>query len=37
MAVVVPEPVREGIAGQFETVRVPLERGEPWLLKKLGG
>lgn len=35
--VVVPEALREGIEKRFETVSVPLERGDPWLMKELGG
>lgn len=36
MEVVVPEPLRQGIKERFEAVSVPLERGDPWLMKSLG-
>ncbi len=35
MNVVVPEPLSDGVAERFEAERVPLERGEPWLMKDL--
>ena len=37
MEVVVPEPLRQGIEEPFEAISVPLERGDPWLMKGLGG
>ena len=37
MEVVVPEALRQGVEERFETVTVPLERGDPWLMKGLGG
>ena len=36
MEVVVPEALREGVEARFEAVSVPLERGDPWLMKSLG-
>ena len=35
MEVVVPEPLRQGIEEPFEAISVPLERGDPWLMKSL--
>ena len=37
MEVVVPEPLRQEIEERFEAVSVPLERGDPWLMKGLDG
>ena len=37
MEVVIPEALREGIEARYETVSGPLERGDPWLMKGLGG
>ncbi len=37
MEVVVPEALRQGIEERFETVCVPLERGDPWLMRGFGG
>lgn len=37
MEVVVPEALREGIDERFEALAVPLEKGDPWLMKELGG
>ncbi|MDE2822149.1 MAG: hypothetical protein OXK79_01415 [Chloroflexota bacterium] len=37
MAVVVPEALSEGIGERFEALAVPLEKGDPWLMKGLGG
>ena len=37
MEVVVPEALRHGVEERFETLSVPLERGDPWLMKSLGG
>lgn len=37
MEVVVPEALREGVEERFETVCIPLERGDPWLVKRLDG
>ena len=36
MEVVVPEPLHQRIGERFEAVSVPLERGDPWLMKGLG-
>ena len=36
MEVVVPEALRQGVEERFETAPVPLERGDPWLMKGLG-
>ena len=37
MEVVVPEALREGVEARFEGASVPLERGDPWLMKRLDG
>ena len=36
LEVVVPESLCRGIEETFETVHMPLERGDPWLMKSLG-
>ncbi len=36
MEVVVPEALSEGIGERFEALPVPLEKGDPWLMKGLG-
>ena len=37
MDIVVPEALNEGIGERFEALAVPLDRGDPWLMKGLGG
>ena len=37
MEVVVPEALSGGIGERFEALAVPLENGDPWLMKGLGG
>ena len=37
MEVVVPEVLREGVGERFEALAVPLEKGDPWLMKGLDG
>ena len=37
MEVVVPEALSEGIKERFKALAVPLEKGDPWLMKELGG
>ena len=36
MEVVAPEALCEGIGERFEALAVPLEKGDPWLMKRLG-
>ena len=35
--VVVPEDLSSAIQARFDATAVPLERGDPWLMRDLGG
>ncbi len=37
LEVVVPEDLSSAIQARFDATAVPLERGDPWLAKDLGG